>query len=182
MRPGPVADVEAYLLTRLRGILAIGFQAPIGDAAFAARVAEFVGAIGDMPIWAIAEACDKWVRTQTRAPAPADLVAGCEAAMARIADELRHRAELDAKRVAEEAEARREAERAAVRVTPDAAARIMAEYGFSAEVSADIASGTVSNPADDPQPGTPQHAALAAARLSAKAFLDAVSPVGGRAE
>ena len=43
LRPEPVADVEAYLLTRLRGILAIGFQAPIGDAAFAARVAEFVG-------------------------------------------------------------------------------------------------------------------------------------------
>jgi hypothetical protein len=81
--------------------------------------AAFAKALSGIPTWAVLRAFDEWERTQEWRPTPAEIRALAERAMKPMHDELaRRRAALPPPDPAP-------------RVTPDAAARIMAEAGFN---------------------------------------------------
>lgn len=94
MHPEPPDDVEAYLRKRLPGVLAVGFQPKMSPEDHRALMREFIGTLVDFPIWALAEACDSWVRQMSRSPSPADLANRAEKAHKRERENL-IRAELD---------------------------------------------------------------------------------------
>lgn len=114
-------------LTRINAVLAIYFEPEMEPAARAAIREEFVRALEAFPAWAMHRACDAWVRTGTRRPAPADLVILASRELQPYTDELHRRTAA----MAEHAQA--EADRARNRVTAEAASRIMAEKGFTEE-------------------------------------------------
>lgn len=85
----------------------------------------YAKALGDMPGFAVLKAFAEWERSGGRRPTPADLRTLAERAVEPFGKEL-------ARREAAEALANREAEdRARQRVSPEAAARIMAEAGMT---------------------------------------------------
>lgn len=87
--------------------------------------AAFVKALAHVPEWAMNAAFDKWERTGQRRPSPAEIVILAERELKPMAEELARR-----QRIMDE-DAAAEAERIKARVTPEAAARIMAEAGMT---------------------------------------------------
>lgn len=112
-------------LKRASVCLALYFD-PDNDPEIKAAIREaFVRALDSVPTWAMHRAFDKWERTGQRRPSPAEIVILAERELKPMADELASR-----KKAHDEAEAER-VERSAARVTPEAAARIMAEAGMT---------------------------------------------------
>ena len=116
---------EGETLKRVNAVLGLYFD-PDFDAQTKAGVREeFIRALAGKPQWAVQRAFDKWVKTGSRRPTPNEICILVDRELKPIADELARR---DAERL--EAEVAREAAQKA-RVTPEAAARIMAEAGMT---------------------------------------------------
>lgn len=87
----------------------------------------YLVALASYPNWAVQKAFDAWVRTGTRMPSPGDIVILAGREVRPIHEEIARR-----ERISRE-QAEHEARRAASIVTPEAAARIMAEAGMTPE-------------------------------------------------
>lgn len=112
-------------MRRTNSCLAMYFD-PDNDPATKADVRQaFVRALGHIPAWAMHRAFDGWEKSGTRRPSPAEIVILAERELKPIAEELARR-----DRDASEAKAAAD-ERSRNRVSPDAAARILAEAGMS---------------------------------------------------
>lgn len=126
LRPEHPSVVEQYIMGRLPALLNLGYQPEVDGSTHAALVREFIGVLQDFPVWALAEAMDRWVDQHNRRPAPAELKILANRAMQPIGDAL-------AERQRQAALDRQEAEaRTRDRASPEAAARILAENGFTA--------------------------------------------------
>lgn len=121
----PASDAET--LTRINAVLALYFEAETEAKARAAIREEYVRALTGVPAWAMHRACDAWVKSGSRRPTPGELVVLAQREIQPYTDELAKR-----QRIEDEARAA-EDERNRNRVTPEAAARIMAEKGFTQE-------------------------------------------------
>lgn len=88
---------------------------------------EFVVALAHVPEWAMQRAFDRWVKTATRRPSPGEIVILAERELKPITDEMAARAAVQMRIHDDEQEAKID------RVTPEAAARIMAEAGLTPE-------------------------------------------------
>ncbi|MEM1150708.1 MAG: hypothetical protein AAGI03_09140 [Pseudomonadota bacterium] len=131
MRPEPPGEVEEYLIARLPGLLALGYQARRTPAEQRGLEAEFLGALNGYPIWALAEACDAYVRQMNRPPTPNDIAIRATKAMAHFTDELARRArieESDRERTERDAEDRKRRV-----VDPEVAERMVRDHGFTEE-------------------------------------------------
>lgn len=82
-------------------------------------------ALAPFPAWAMHRACDQWVRTGARRPTPGDLVILAGQEIRPFTDELARRDAIEAQEREEEERRKRD------RVSPEAAARIMAEAGMT---------------------------------------------------
>lgn len=112
------------LIKRVNVLLAAYWQAEETPETRAGVRALFAKALADYPAWACARALDKWASTMHRRPTPAELVILAERELQPFNAELTRR-ERRAKEEQEEAErSRRDL------VTPEAAARILAEFGM----------------------------------------------------
>lgn len=102
------------------------FQPEIDPHTRAANLQAYVKALLSLPLWAVMRGFDDWVRTgPARQPTPGDIRSLAEMHIRPITDEIARRRKV-ADQLAEE-----EAERQRKRVTPEAAARIMQEAGFT---------------------------------------------------
>jgi hypothetical protein len=112
-------------LKRANSCLALYFD-PDNDTATKVEMRQaFVRALDHLPEWAMHIAFDTWERTGTRRPSPAEIVILADRQLQPMRDELNRR-----KKAEDEAQAEADAKRAA-RVTPEVAARIMAEAGLT---------------------------------------------------
>ena len=115
----------AWLIERASVCLA-NFYDPDQDPKLRAAVrATFAKSLADLPKWAIDRGFAEWERTMTRRPTPADIRILAEREVEPFGKEAARRERLDR-------EHRQEAEdRDRQRVTPEAAARIIAEAGMT---------------------------------------------------
>lgn len=134
-RPEHPGDVEAYIVARVPALLRLGYQPETDGQTYAALLREHVGALYEFPIWALAEAMDKWVAQHSRRPAPAELRILAQRAIAPITDEIAER------RKQAEAAAVDDEERYRNRCSPKAAAHILRDHGFTPDRLAAVASG-----------------------------------------
>lgn len=116
---------EGATLQRVNAVLGLYFDPDFDAQTKAAVREEFVRALAGKPQWAVQRAFDQWVKTGSRRPTPNEICILVDRELRPMAEELARR---DAER--REAEAAREAAQKA-RVTPEAAARIMAEAGMT---------------------------------------------------
>lgn len=113
------------LLKRITVCLAAYFD-PDQDPEVRAGVRKlYAKALGDIPSFALLKAFATWERTGSRRPSPAEIRTLAERELKPLGDELARRAQIETDQAAEEAERKRN------RVTPEAAARIMQEAGFT---------------------------------------------------
>lgn len=92
LRPEPVAAaIEGYILDRLDGVLAIGFQATRTVNEKLAERQEFLGVLTCMPLWSIAEAFDSWAAYSRIRATPADILARAEESIRPITKALEER-------------------------------------------------------------------------------------------
>lgn len=106
-------------MERARQSLQLYFQ-PDTTGEDRAKTLELFGrALRFKPKWAVSQAFDKWERTETRRPAPGNIVKLADEAVANMAAELRHRG------VGRIEEPQKE------RVSPEAAKAILEQAGFT---------------------------------------------------
>ncbi len=116
---------EGETLKRINGVLGAFFDPGHDPQTKAAVREEFVRALAGKPQWAVQRAFDAWVRTMNRRPTPAEIVLLVERELQPIAEELSRRRAEQQRIEADREEARRN------KVSPEAAARIMAEAGMT---------------------------------------------------
>lgn len=116
-------------LKRINAILAMPgyFRANDDEETEMAIREEFVRALEGRPNWAVQRAFDRWVKTATRRPSPGEILILIDRELQPLAEELARRKRAYDARVAAEAEVN------ANRCSPEAAARILAEHGMTAE-------------------------------------------------
>lgn len=112
-------------LKRINAVLALYFEPDTDPQAKAAIREEYVRALAAFPAWAMHRACDQWVKSSVRRPSPGELAILAGKEIQPFTDELARRKAL------EDAEREEEERRARDRVSPEAAARIMAEAGMT---------------------------------------------------
>ncbi len=88
-------------------------------------------ALSKFPDWAIQRAFDTWVRDEIRRPSPGHIVALARAELRQLTDELERRKRFDLREAQITAPVR-------LRISPEAAARIIAEVGARPMVQAAI--------------------------------------------
>lgn len=98
------------------------FDPDLNPQTIAAVRQAFVRALRHVPAWAMHRAFDTWEKSMTRRPSPAEIVILAEKELKPLTDELRRRDEVSETKTLAPAERQR--------VTPEAAARIMAEFGY----------------------------------------------------
>lgn len=114
-------------LKRVNAVLGLYFDPDNDPETRAAVRREFVVALAAYPDWAVQRAFDAWVRTGARRPTPGEIVILVGRELKPMTDEL-------ARRERDESQSEEDRQHAiANRVTPDAAARILADAGMTEE-------------------------------------------------
>jgi hypothetical protein len=121
------ADVDRRIIERTNAIFNIGFVQEMSAQERAQVIDEYRRALRHNRLWVIEKAFDNAAREIPRRPTHAELVIIADRVKRPIADEIARRKRIEAENQEAASFTRRN------RVSPEAAARIMAEYGMTAE-------------------------------------------------
>lgn len=114
---------DEYALNRARATLHLHYDRDMSDMDRKEMLDEFGRALRGFPRWAVAQAFDEWNSKEDRRPKPSNLAKLAEAAVGRIAAEIKRRQRNDAAALPPPREDR---------VSPEAAREILERAGFTA--------------------------------------------------